>query len=101
MRERGLKQAQECPHDMRRTSLPMRERGLKPNINADDIINQLVAPHAGAWVETCYPTEDGKLKGSLPMRERGLKHLFDEIHLVFSLSLPMRERGLKLGCQSI
>ncbi len=51
MRERGLKLVSCGLCNRRKTSLPMRERGLKPNLIANNG-NALVAPHAGAWMET-------------------------------------------------
>ena len=33
-------------------SRPTRARGLKPNVNALASTAALVAPHAGAWIET-------------------------------------------------
>ena len=33
-----------------------------------------VAPHAGAWIETRWATALQLMRASLPMRERGLKH---------------------------
>ena len=52
----------------------MRERGLKHFISfmAAKII--LVAPHAGAWIETVIAMAGDTIEmPSLPMRERGLK----------------------------
>ena len=52
MRERGLKQVF-APRDVpQAVSLPMRERGLKPYKSASAHNMPLVAPHAGAWIET-------------------------------------------------
>ncbi len=52
----------------------MRERGLKRVRSPDPCKIYLVAPHAGAWIET------GSLAGTIK---------------IFNRSLPMRERGLK------
>ena len=41
-------------------SLPMRERGLKPEGSVILLSGQDVAPHAGAWIETI---EHGALDG--------------------------------------
>ena len=51
----------------------MRERGLKRNAIADDAVTVVVAPHAGAWIETRDSGSERDSDGSLPMRERGLK----------------------------
>ena len=73
----------------------MRERGLKLPYWLNDTATTRVAPHAGAWVETCLSHNYRIVDESLPMRERGLK-LLNQIFLVIQvLSLPMRERGLK------
>ena len=37
----------------------MRVRGLKPKINASIKIFKIVAPRAGAWIET-YPLDNAK-----------------------------------------
>ena len=37
---------------MKITSLPTRERGLKPYEISKQIEDKAVAPHAGAWIET-------------------------------------------------
>ena len=61
------------------------------------LVSLLVAPHAGAWIETFVeiPIPDGD-KQSHPMRVRGLK-LFDARSYVWGRkSHPMRVRGLKL-----
>ena len=50
----------------------MRERGLKHIIYEGAAVG-LVAPHAGAWIETNLAVETGQSSRSLPMRERGLK----------------------------
>ena len=53
MRERGLKR-ELGGHDYRHVvSLPMRERGLKQSRIKDEMEKLKVAPHAGAWIETC------------------------------------------------
>ena len=51
----------------------MRERGLKRNRFRPISLLNIVAPHAGAWIETdSNKCNIGRLM-SLPMRERGLK----------------------------
>ena len=98
----------------------MRERGLKLVCVPSGIAQMVVAPHAGAWIETNYASTAVSLKSvaphagawietlannqdpawydwSLPMRERGLKLLPDfKVNGRWIVSLPMRERGLKL-----
>ena len=51
----------------------MRGRGLKHHHGAKDDQSQIVAPHAGAWIETLMLNGKLKLKSSPPMRGRGLK----------------------------
>src|SRR5438309_751601 len=57
------------------TSLPTRERGLKQRRSGDIIAEAIVAPHAGAWIETTHNPAVHTQLMSLPTRERGLKHL--------------------------
>ena len=52
MRERGLKHPSMGIPMLTHTSLPMRERGLKPSLTGRRSNPRIVAPHAGAWVET-------------------------------------------------
>ena len=95
----------------------MRERGLKPPFACHWAYDRPVAPHAGAWIETCLLVEHPQHAGvaphagawietssawatmrsisSLPMRERGLKQAENTRRHHRALSLPMRERGLK------
>ena len=56
-------------------SLPMRERGLKLKQKEVAAGESVVAPHAGAWIETLAVDLDFLEFASLPMRERGLKPL--------------------------
>ena len=51
MRARGLKHRQSFESRANTLSRPMRARGLKPFL-VITIYLVLVAPHAGAWVET-------------------------------------------------
>ena len=55
-----------------------------------------VAPHAGAWIETCTLAHKRLPGRSLPTRERGLKPPRVAPRLPHQQSLPTRERGLKL-----
>ena len=56
----------------------------------------MVAPHAGAWVETALVTNGHpSVRGSRPMRARGLKHSEPDQEAGTRRSRPMRARGLK------
>ena len=57
--------------------------------------SNLVAPHAGAWIEISSMISNGLHVMSLPMRERGLKLVAVVQCDQVVASLPMRERGLK------
>ena len=72
----------------------MRVRGLKP-VNWEKFASLCVAPHAGAWIETCGVR--GRLNTTLshPMRVRGLKLSVVTLSLRSMVSHPMRVRGLK------
>ena len=61
---------------MRRSSLPTRERGLKDDIFIQHIIPPIVAPYAGAWIESHLLGPLLHELVSLPTRERGLKAYF-------------------------
>ena len=58
-------------------------------------IPQVVAPHAGAWIETLDVIKLAGLVRSLPTRERGLKLTKLKTKEKQCWSLPTRERGLK------
>src|SRR5438067_1036826 len=58
-------------------SLPTRERGLKPRPAALGAERDVVAPHAGAWIETSGCASPPRRWRSLPTRERGLKRLHE------------------------
>ena len=82
--------------DMRDSSLPSRERGLKFEEHGRKGGRIAVAPLAGAWIEILLmfsfpPCE----KMSLPSRERGLKFHIIRTGDCVAWSLPSRERGLK------
>jgi len=68
-------------------------------MQCDSARNILVAPPAGAWIETLLrsPTAPIPTLVSLPPRERGLKLYPDGQYALIAESLPPRERGLKLG----
>ena len=44
----------------------------------------VVAPYAGAWIETCLVAESEAGGGSPPMRGRGLKQAHGKIHAALS-----------------
>ena len=52
----------------------MRERGLKFN-KVCDLLDDYVAPFAGAWIEILYRRYTALFSASLPLRERGLKYV--------------------------
>ncbi len=54
MRERGLKLVLFDCIKLNFWSLPMRERGLKQVFLGLALVILLVAPHAGAWIETFW-----------------------------------------------
>ena len=55
----------------------------------------VVAPHAGAWIETFRLRPAGRPRSSPPTRGRGLKHArIDHVH-AGAASPPTRGRGLK------
>ena len=53
MRARGLKRGAIGKGLLLAMSRPMRARGLKLANFVDTIADVAVAPHAGAWIETC------------------------------------------------
>ena len=95
-RERGLKHGTCLLVAHLQTSLPTRERGLKRQARIAARSRLAVAPHAGAWIETGYVSENAiEIATSLPTRERGLKHSVSMRFSGLFWSLPTRERGLK------
>ena len=54
-----------------------------------------VAPHVGAWIETCRIVNSQGLSLSHPMWVRGLKRIFFGRATARSMSHPMWVRGLK------
>ena len=60
MRERGLKHVGYKLPYFYATSLPMRERGLKHVGDGSYNAKIIVAPHAGAWIETQQSKENTK-----------------------------------------
>ena len=76
-------------------SRPPRARGLKQTITFSEAQKWLVAPPAGAWIETAYALYDRLAKLSRPPRARGLKPLKDLSESNVFTSRPPRARGLK------
>ena len=75
----------------------MRVRGLKLLLVFVTIPARLVAPHAGAWIETQLRLDFNKFScKSHPMRVRGLKLSWQPRYSEYKSSHPMRVRGLKL-----
>ncbi len=54
MRERGLKQHRHNVLELDDRSLPMRERGLKLGTDAGTTPSNIIAPYAGARIETVF-----------------------------------------------
>ena len=78
------------------TSLPSRERGSKRLQGFKSKSLRIVAPLAGAWIETpLFGWFDCCIGVSLPSRERGLKPAIQSQSSEAELSLPSRERGSK------
>ena len=66
------------------------------------ILAQIVAPHAGAWIETYFIVPSyGFGKKSPPTRGRGLKPAASVQTAVLPASPPTRGRGLKLDGRSM
>ena len=74
----------------------MRVRGLKRDHRPRNGRTVLVAPRAGAWVETHSQTALISLVLSHPVRVRGLKLLNIVLAHIVQESHPVRVRGLKL-----
>src|ERR1700692_1820292 len=73
MRGRGLKPYRAAIPNVSSMSPPMRGRGLKRKLLAADVGGVVVAPHAGAWIETRTYLRAAPGRRSPPMRGRGLK----------------------------
>jgi len=90
-----LKLAEDFIKDLNALSPPMRGRGLKLQPFVVSVFLILVAPHAGAWIETC-----GVICSSYPVRVAPHAGAWIETvdpHLGPGRleSPPMRGRGLK------
>ena len=95
VRVRGLKHySKDFSWDSRR-SHPVRVRGLKLRTFTDSASIAVVAPRAGAWVETSLRTISQLRMSSHPVRVRGLKRLTSWSGKECMGSHPVRVRGLK------
>ena len=97
-RERGLKHREYASYCLSVLSLPSRERGLKHTTHSYRLASHIVAPFAGAWIETKCASAFPWIRVSLPSRERGLKLFTPKSTILKLRSLPSRERGLKHFC---
>ena len=88
---RGLKHAKTMLPGELATSHPMWVRGLKLTVAALYVVNCVVAPYAGAWIETYNESVVPFAMKSHPMRVRGLK-------LVRTKREPSEEGRTLCGC---
>src|SRR5690606_20308732 len=84
-------------HVIGRPSLPARERGSKPPVPRCGTSARIVAPRAGARIETLWRITRASACRSLPARERGSKLVLLDAAQPEERSLPARERGSKRG----
>ena len=77
-------------------SLPTRERGLKPQSLRNSRRHLVVAPHAGAWIETPTNEITNILTLVAPHAGAWIETICSKQMKMRSTSLPTRERGLKL-----
>ena len=94
-RERELKPVSKYSTSYPASSLPSRERELKRRHQRRASMSRSVAPLAGARIETSPLPASPMLLPSLPSRERELKHHAEPLHQREVVSLPSRERELK------
>ena len=74
----------------------MRERGLKPVLPAASLVFYQVAPHAGAWIETCNFFLAFMYVQVAPHAGAWIETWWSKLICFHLESFPMRERGLKL-----
>ena len=74
----------------------MQGRGLKLGKRHRLFTDKLVAPYAGAWIETYISSNTYISLASPLMQGRGLKHLLCHLRCLPILSPLMQGRGLKL-----
>ena len=94
-RARGLKPACQYGSLERRQSRPSRARGLKRQAITDLRPENIVAPLAGAWIETSRCPHQMPDLMSRPSRARGLKRTSASVFTRTDGSRPSRARGLK------
>ena len=80
-------------------SHPTRVRGLKPVEYGATARNQSVAPHAGAWIETCSVIWSSHKDNVAPHAGAWIETLFEGPDDECSMSHPTRVRGLKQYCR--
>jgi len=96
MRARGLKQSGSILVNPVQSSRPMRARGLKPNEDGSLIALPLVAPHAGAWIETVRVNRFGLVQPVAPHAGAWIETTkLSNQKIIAATSRPMRARGLK------
>ena len=81
--------------DFERTGRSPRGSADRNNLQRLEDRKNVVAPRAGARIETSVVHKRVARYSSLPARERGSKHPPDECIHAFKWSLPARERGSK------
>ena len=94
-RARGLKPSVFFSSYMAARSRPSRARGLKHLKQQRKMIEQEVAPLAGAWIETVNLSQAWLSIQSRPSRARGLKLNLNVVLMHIDVSRPSRARGLK------
>ena len=77
------------------TSLPVRERGLKPESAMHALLEGESLPVRERGLKLLCPAIVQEAQPSLPVRERGLKLILRSVRKTLLMSLPVRERGLK------
>ena len=95
VRARGLKQGWHFNDERKTSSRPVRARGLKQSAGARWHQIQIVAPRAGAWIETTTDRCGWRRHPSRPVRARGLKPESARLPTRIRASRPVRARGLK------
>ena len=96
MRERGLKLKACLTVHGCIWSLPVRERGLKRTRYLVKRQSEVVAPRAGAWIETLYISANLPIKSVAPRAGAWIETcLACSTTSQARVSLPVRERGLK------
>ena len=76
----------------------MRGRGLKPNGQHIQSNKGIVAPHAGAWIETTQMERNEQAKFVAPHAGAWIETDVGWYAFYYIKSPPMRGRGLKRQC---